>query len=300
MALACELNKCFSELSGLFSDPVDGSDLDFQVSQFIGRKGNSYVLEDNIADFHIAESLLGENITGSLEYLTKTSSLLSYEGINNRFQFREKINDNLLFNMLDAQLPRDAVVLEAGCGTGQLSNYLAMSPWRRVIGADIEQISLIEAEKFRCQFEINNSAFLRMNVFHMPFKPESFDVIISTAFLHRTGDAKLAFAKLVEKLKAGGLIVIGLYNRYAKFSTLIHANGSTFTQDEVLKWFDNNGIDFLSGNPALDGSVFDGQSNLYHVHSRSNLLKRGLSQLTMLFERRNDSDLFVMVGRKKQ
>ena len=37
-----------------------------------------------------------------------------------------------------------------------------------------------------------------------------FDVIISNGVLHHTHDAKLAFTKLVEKLKPNGIIVADL------------------------------------------------------------------------------------------
>ena len=291
------LSKCFSDMSDLFADPVNGEELNFQGSKFVGIQGNSYNVEDNIADFYVTDGVYGEQVSDSSASPAQISTLSNYASISSRSQFREEMSKDIFFNFLDSQLPRGVAVLDAGCGSGQLSNYLAMSPWRRVIGADLELDSLIEAENFRCRFEINNSAFLRMNVFNMPFKPASFDVVIASAFLHKTGNAKLAFDKLIEKLKVGGLIIVGLYSRYAKLSSLMHTNNSTFTQDEVLTWFDSEGIEFLTGSPSLDGSVFDSQCDLSQVHSRANSFRRALSQLTMLIEHPSNG-LFFMVGRK--
>ena len=330
--------SCFSELEGIFASPLHGDNLAFSESRFEGKQGDSYSLIDNIADFYVPEELQGNNVTETVKGFYEEKPFPNYDDIDNRWQLQEKARLSAFASMLDAQLPKGAVILEAGCGTGQLSNYLAMSPWRRVIGGDLSNSSLRLAEDFRSRFEINNAAFLRMNIFRMPFKPESFDVIISNGVLHHTRDAKYAFTKLVEKLKPNGLIIIGLYNSYARIPTLVrrafaqknrewviffdvhlrklkrgsakfeawfadqylHPAETKHSQGEVLEWFDQSGIEFLSGIPTLDGSVFDCQGNLFQGHTRANSLRRAMSQLTMLVENPGDGGLFVMIGRKKQ
>ena len=53
----------------------------------------------------------------------------------------------------DEQIPADAMLLEAGCGTAQLTNFLGMDWRRRVIGADLCMNSLRLGKGFRDRFE---------------------------------------------------------------------------------------------------------------------------------------------------
>src|SRR6185295_14567796 len=119
----------------------------------------------------------------------------------------------------DAQLPKGAIVLEAGCGTGQLSNFLGMSWERKVFAGDLCLNSLRLAKGFADRYAIKNVAFLQMNLFRPPFRDETFDVVISNGVLHHTGDCEGAFRSILTKLKRGGLILIGLYNSYARLPT---------------------------------------------------------------------------------
>ena len=54
---------------------------------------------------------------------------------------RRKAERSELARLLDAAIPGDATVLEVGCGTGQMSVFLARAD-RLVIGADLTRASL--------------------------------------------------------------------------------------------------------------------------------------------------------------
>jgi SAM-dependent methyltransferase len=331
-------NSCFAELQSLFASPRDGAPLDFRAPSFVSAAGDRFPVAGNVADFYVREDLEANQVTETVKGFYETRPFPDYDDIDNREHLREKARLSVFASVLDAQLPRGATILEAGCGTGQLTNYLAMSPWRRVIGGDLSHSSLALAEDFRGRFEINNAAFVRMNIFRPPFKPESLDVIISNGVLHHTRDAKAAFSCLVEKLRPGGLIIIGLYNTYARIPTLArralargsrelaivfdahlrtlkrdsakfdawfadqyqHPAETRHSQGDVLAWFDENRIEFLSGIPHLDGGAFDAGSDLFTPRSRATPFRRALSQLTMLLENAGDGGLFIMIGRKEK
>ena len=144
----------------------------------------------------------------------------NYDDLNSRESLARKAKLSQFAAMLDQQLPSGAIVLEAGCGTGQLTNFLGMSWQRRVFGGDICLNSLRLAKNFRDRFRIENAAFLQMNLFRPPFRDESIDVIISNGVLHHTGDPRGGFAALIRKLKPGGLVLIGLYNSLGRLPTL--------------------------------------------------------------------------------
>ncbi len=109
-------------------------------------------------------------------------------------------------------------MLEVGCGTGQLTNFLGIS-CRRVIGADLCLNSLRLGERFRREHDLDRVQFVQMNLFRPCFKPEQFDVILCNGVLHHTSDPYGGFRGLLPLLKPGGHIVIGLYNRYGRLMT---------------------------------------------------------------------------------
>jgi SAM-dependent methyltransferase len=110
-------------------------------------------------------------------------------------------------------------VLEAGCGTGQLSNFLGIRAERTVYGTDICLNSLKLGQAFKEKNHLDNVTFLQMNLFKPVFKPETFDIIVSNGVLHHTGDPFLGFQTLSRLVKKGGYIVIGLYNKYGRLTT---------------------------------------------------------------------------------
>ena len=65
--------------------------------------------------------------------------------------------------MLGEQLPHSASILEIGCGTGQMTNFIGMGWGRTVVGADLCLNSLKLAKKFRDRFGINNAHFVQAN-----------------------------------------------------------------------------------------------------------------------------------------
>ena len=144
---------------------------------------------------------------------------------------------------MDEEIPYHANLLEAGCGTGQLSISLSRFG-RSIYGIDLSKGSLIEAKKFIDRNKIQNVKLYRMNIFKLCFPKNYFDVIISNGVLHHTFNAKLAFKKLIYHLKPGGVIVIGLYHKYGRLiqnirQILIRLFGEKFKflDEDFLKVF---------------------------------------------------------------
>jgi hypothetical protein len=87
---------------------------------------------------------------------------------------------------LNRAIPYNSTVLEVGCGTGQLSNFLGVS-CQRVIGVDLCLNSLRLGEQFRDKHGLNRVRFTQMNLFRPCFKPEQFDVILCNGVLDSVG-----------------------------------------------------------------------------------------------------------------
>ena len=223
-------------------------------------------------------------------------------------------------------------VLEAGCGTGQLS--IALSRFgKQIYSIDLSKGSLIEAKKFIDINSINSVNLFRMNIFNLFFEENSFDVIISNGVLHHTYDPKLAFSKLAKVLKPGGIIIIGLYHKYRRIAQkirqkLIKLFGNNFkfldgrfrdsisdkkkyawfldqyknpsetshTYSEILNWFNSENIEFLSSIPFDE----DDENQIFKKHKIQNkfeILPEELS-LALNLQQIQEGGFFIMIGKK--
>jgi len=139
----------------------------------------------------------------------------SYENKEVYGNILDKVRKSLWLKKLDEEIPFHAKILEAGCGTAQLS--IALSRFNRSIHAiDISIGSLIEANSFIVRNQIKNVHLYRMNILKMAFENEVFDIIISNGVIHHMKNPYIAFLNLVRKLKEGGYIVLGLYHKYSR------------------------------------------------------------------------------------
>jgi carbamoyltransferase len=249
----------------------------------------------------------------------------------------EKSRRGLYAQRLDATIPYNSTVLEVGCGTGQLTNFLGIS-CRQVIGTDMCLNSLRLGEAFRREHGLDRVRFLQMNLFRPCLKPAQFDVVLCNGVLHHTADPYGGFCGLVPLVKPGGHIIIGLYNKYGRLLTDLrrqvfrltkgqakwidpqlrkaglskgkreawfadqycHPHESKHTFGEVLQWFDNNGLDFIRGVPALttESNGLE-HANLFESQPRGTAMDRGLVQGMEIFAAgQKEGGFFVMIGRK--
>lgn len=257
----------------------------------------------------------------------------NYDEIDDFGTLLEKSSKSPYIRKLDEEIPYNSNILEAGCGTGQLS--IALSRFRRKVHSiDLSKGSLIEAKKFIDKTLIRNVQLYRMNIFKLCFPKNYFDVIISNGVLHHTHDAKIAFNKLTNCLKPNGIIVVGLYHKYGRIiqnlrQKLIKMFGEKFkfidprfsedisfkkkyawfkdqydnpfetkhTYFEVINWFSENNIEFLNSIPFN----YDPNEKLLIKKKILNKFKINLQELLLIFDIRQilEGGFFIMIGRKK-
>lgn len=118
---------------------------------------------------------------------------------------------------LDRSIPLDARVLDAGCGTAQIANFLALAgPRRRVVGVDLCAASLAAGEAFRARAGSQNLSLVRGDLFALPVAPATFDVVISRGVVHHTPDPDRATASIASRVRPGGFLVLGFYESVAR------------------------------------------------------------------------------------
>ncbi len=329
----------FVTLTDLFVCPKTGEPLHFDGECFSTPSGMRYGMEGGIPQFFVTDEPVpeGKSVLDVVKSFYEETPFPNYNDIDSRERLKERAGASGFAALLDEQLPDGALCLEAGCGTGQMTNFLGMSARRKVIGGDICMNSLKLAKGFRDRHHLRNAAFVQMNLFRPPFRDNAFDVIVTNGVLHHTSDARLGFRSLVGKLKPGGLILVGLYNYYGRLTTLWrrwaletfgtgfhwgdprlkdskesagrfkawfmdqyrHPHETRHSQDEVLRWFAEDGIEFLSGVPQPNGKDFTLDTQLFQPHPPGSALDRLGVQLGMLLEGGQDGALFIMIGRKK-
>ena len=109
-------------------------------------------------------------------------------------------------------------ILDLGCGTGELSAYLAglVGPEGRVIGVDPDKERIQLARQSHSQ--IKNLSFVEGSVSNFPgIGSQSYSIIFSNYVLHWIPDKQQAFKNMFDSLHAGGKIAIHYIDRLPPF-----------------------------------------------------------------------------------
>lgn len=133
------------------------------------------------------------------------------------------------------------VILDAGCGTGEIACSLAVHA-KRVIGIDASAHSIALARKKKEEFGIENISFFQKDIFS--FNPkEKFDVVTAFGVLHHTQDPHKGFEHLSAMVKPGGIFFHGFYHEWGGWKQRLQKGlarvfgGETPTQR--MKWVES-------------------------------------------------------------
>ncbi len=109
----------------------------------------------------------------------------------------------------DTRYPAGARVLEAGCGIGAQTMFLAEnSPDARIVSIDVSEESLAKARALMTERKISNVRFEQADIFNLPFAEESFDHIFVCFVLEHLQNPGEALSQLKRALKKGGSITV--------------------------------------------------------------------------------------------
>lgn len=267
----------------------------------------------------------------------KISPFPNYKESDNRKTILHKGNRNLLARQFKDNVGLGKNVLEVGCGTGQLSIFFALHTNNNIVALDTTISSLSLAKNFADKNNISNISFVNADIFSDIFSDEYFDFLWCNGVLHHTKNPRLGFKIIVKSLKKDGYVLIGLYNKFGRLRTIFrkylsrifgkrilnifdpilktlkfdknekdawlrdqyqHPIESLHTIDEVLCWFDENNIEFISSIPSAD---FDYNYNdIFKKKSSGSLYSRVFNQICMIFNQLgSDGGLFLLVGKKR-
>jgi len=108
-------------------------------------------------------------------------------------------------------------ILIAGCGTGQHSIGTASRFSNcNVTAVDLSLASLAYAQRKSNELRFTNIDYLQADILHLHQMGKEFDIIESVGVLHHMDEPMAGWRVLVDLLKPGGLMKIGLYSKLAR------------------------------------------------------------------------------------
>jgi 2-polyprenyl-3-methyl-5-hydroxy-6-metoxy-1,4-benzoquinol methylase len=301
--------------------------------------GNLYRIENDIPLLFWSNewNRSKKDVTDIVKAFYERTPFPNYEEFENVGALIQKAQNTFFANLLNEQLPFNIRVLEVGCGTGQMTNFLGVAN-RYVFGADMCLNSLKLGQNFKEKNSIERVGFYQMNLFKPIFKEESFHLVLCNGVLHHTNDPYTGFQSISKLVKRGGYILIGLYNKYGRLITdfrrfIFNVTGNRFkfldprlrgldrgetkkaawftdqykhpheskhTVGEVLKWFDINSFDFVYGIPNPKAfSSFTLKDSIFKVHSSGNQLDHFITQLGLFLKGSKEGGFFIMIGKRR-
>jgi carbamoyltransferase len=323
-----------------WADPTTGDPLVMSPSAARNpATGASYTVEEGIPRLFVLTNPAEQNgadVTEIVKAFYEKTPFPNYDDVDNQRALLEKARAGTFARLLSEQIPYRAKVLEVGCGTGQLTNFLSIAN-RSVLGVDVCLNSLRLANGFREAQGLERASFAQMNLFRPALKRDFFDVVISNGVLHHTSDCRGAFRTIGQLVKPGGYLVVGLYSAYSRklhdargvFVRLtgitsswldphfgkIGADGKreAWFQDqyhhphetehsigEVLGWMHEDGFDFINSIPKpVPGPVLGQHERLFERRDEGTALSRMLSQLGNMGSGYREGGFFIMIGQRR-
>ncbi|GAA5316126.1 MAG: hypothetical protein AseanaTS_13310 [Candidatus Pelagadaptatus aseana] len=107
-------------------------------------------------------------------------------------------------------------VLVAGCGTGKHPLMCALQTDVKVTAIDISRRSLAYAQMKADEYSVNNLQLLHMDLMEVGLLGKQFDAIECAGVLHHMENPEAGLEALLEVIRPGGTIRLGLYSETAR------------------------------------------------------------------------------------
>jgi SAM-dependent methyltransferase len=277
-----------------------------------------------------------DDVTDIVKAFYEETPFPNYDEFDSVASLARKAREGVFARLLDQQVPPGARILECGCGTGQLSNFLSIAN-RTVFATDLCVNSLRLGQDFARKHHLTRVHFAQMNLFRPVFKPETFHLVVSNGVLHHTSDPFRAFQSIGALVKPGGFILIGLYHKYGRLITdarrllfklsgdrytsldpnlrrrdssrekrrawfadqYKHPHESKHTIGETLAWLRATGFRFVRSIPrSKPFQPLSETEDLFRAEEPGNALERLLVELPMVFKGSREGGFFIVIAQK--
>jgi 2-polyprenyl-3-methyl-5-hydroxy-6-metoxy-1,4-benzoquinol methylase len=246
---------------------------------------------------------------------------------------RRRAERSVFARLLNDAIPGDARIVDVGCGTGQMSLYLARAD-RVVVGVDVTRRSLLLATEAARRFGLDRVAFVETDLRRAGLNSGAFDVVYCSGVVHHTPDPRASFASLVQFARPGGIIVLGVYNAFARIPSRVrriaaklsgfrfvpfdpvlrereaeparreawvrdqyqHPEEHRHTLAEVQRWFAENNVKYVRSYPST--VLGDDPIDLFTPTDDNWTFEGWLAQLGWMWTLGREGGLFFTIGRR--
>jgi carbamoyltransferase len=335
-----EVGRSEPDAGSPWADPLTGEPLSVTADcAHNPATGRRYAVDEGIPRLFVPTEgqEADRDVTEVVRQFYEETPFPNYDDLDNPRALLEKAREGLFARLLNEQIPYDARVVEIGCGTGQLTNFLAIAH-RGVLGVDVCLNSLRLAERFRAEHGLKRAAFAQMNLFRPALKDGFFDVVISNGVLHHTADCRGAFARISRLAKPGGYVIVGLYNAFSRqihygrvrlfqltgltsrvldphFQKIgaqgkreawfrdqyCHPHETCHTLGEVLGWMEEDGLEFINSIPKPEiGPALAANERLFAPTDPGTAVGRIVSQLAYMGSGYREGGFFIVIARRRR
>jgi ubiquinone/menaquinone biosynthesis C-methylase UbiE len=190
-------------------DPIT-QELFIVNDKLISSKSSSYPIVNGIPNFteNISDEIQKQVQESFGEKWTKTTFANDDEKFENLIKpiYLEMMglqeNDLDIFN--------DKTILEVGIGSGS-SSRLWCKQAKEFHGVDISK-AVYDVSK-NLKFFCVNPILSQADINNLPYRDESFDVIVSNGVFHHTPNTKISLKNSLKKLKVGGFCIFYIYKK---------------------------------------------------------------------------------------
>jgi SAM-dependent methyltransferase len=313
---------------GLLACPICGAGLGEALS--CPGCGMAWPAPDGIAGLRLA----GDDRTEAVRRFYEAAPFPGYPPNDSLDWLRGRAERSAFARLLDASLAGDATIAEIGCGTGQMSLYLARAD-RTVVALDLSRSALALGAAAARRYGTRAVRFVECDLARLPLRAAAFDVVYCSGVLHHTPDPRAAFTRLVRAVKPGGHVILGLYNRYARLPLRLrrllaratgyrwipfdpvlrerraeparreawlrdqyrHPEEHRHSLAEVRRWFEGEALDYVSTYPST--LIGHEAQDLLAPAEDEWPLESLIAQIGWMKTLGGEGGLFVVVGRRR-
>jgi len=249
--------------------------------------------------------------------------------------FRARGDGSHFAPLLDRAIPANARIADIGCGTGQMSLYLARAD-RVIIAADLSRAALALGAAAARRYAVDGVQFVEADLHRPALKRGVFDVVYSSGVLHHTANPRAAFGAVAQLARPGGIVVVGVYNTFARLPLRIrrkvarmtrfrvvpfdpvlrdrrqeparrdawlrdqyqHPQEHCHTVAEIKDWLSENSVEYVRTFPS---TVLEEESGDLFAHAVDDwVVERWIAQLGWMWTLGGEGGLFFMIGRRRE
>ncbi len=144
------------------------------------------------------------------EWKKKRDTIRHYDRLANAYDtlYRDEQNLKIRLALEAIKVGSSDIVLDVGCGTGFLFDYIGNSV-DFVVGVDLSLGLLkVAADRYKCQPKMSSICLVRGDADYLPFQKKVFDKVFMFTLLQNMIDPNKALREMVRVAKTGLTIVV--------------------------------------------------------------------------------------------